>query len=54
MLIPPLPRIPDVDQEPMYRAEATGAELSNDYVVFEQYMQWFFKSYYVHQSPVAC
>jgi hypothetical protein len=49
-----LPRVPDVIQEPLYRAEATGLELSDDYVQFESYMEWFFRMAYVTPETVTC
>jgi len=37
----PLPYIPDVVQEPLYRAEAWGLELSDDVLQARDYIQWF-------------
>lgn len=46
-----LPRIPNVVQEPLYRAEAHGLELSEDVRQTTHYLQWYvFANYPVTDS----
>lgn len=46
-----IPRIRNVQLEPLYRAEAFGLELSEDVLQTNAYLNWFMQTNYPVQHP---